>query len=161
MPGADLNESGQRRSIRPATAADVEAIERLVGRAYGVYVERIGGEPGPMHHDYRERVAEADVSVVEDRGNVIGLLVLYVRDDHLLIENVAVDPDRQGEGTGRQLLALAESRARDAGLDTTRLFTHELMSENIALYERLGYGKAKELSEQDPYGRVFMTKRLG
>jgi GNAT superfamily N-acetyltransferase len=39
---------------------------------------------------------------------VVGLIVLIEEADHVLVENVAVDPGRQGEGIGRALLAFAE-----------------------------------------------------
>ena len=52
----------------------------------------------------------------------------------LVIENVAVDPARQGEGIGRLLLEFAEEAARRAGIDTVVLYTHEKMTENLALY---------------------------
>ncbi|HEY5977745.1 MAG TPA: GNAT family N-acetyltransferase [Solirubrobacterales bacterium] len=155
MTGDGVNESGQGGEVRSATPADVEAIERLVERAYGVYVERIGGKPGPMHHDYAERVAEAEVTVVADGDAIVGLLIIYLRDDHLLIENVAVDPEHQGRGMGGRLLDLAEDRARAADLEVVRLFTHERMTENIALYEGRGY---REYERRDV--RVFLVKEL-
>lgn len=92
--------------IRPATAEDLSAIERIVERAYGGYVERIGMRPGPMEDDYGERVREGLVSVAADKA-VVGLIVLIREPDSLLVENVAVDPVRQGEGIGRALLAFA------------------------------------------------------
>jgi hypothetical protein len=41
-----------------------------------------------------------------------------------------------------------------------RLYTHERMTENIALYSRLGF-VATGRGRQAGYDRVFMTKRLG
>ena len=148
---------GAAHVIRPAVQEDVAAIEALVESAYRPWVERIGLEPGPLHHDYAERVEQADAFVVEDGGKLVGLLVLLAEGDHLLLENVAVDPGRQGEGIGSRLLDLAEERAAAAGLPSILLFTHGLMAANIAIYERRGY-----LREQrdDPYGRVFLRKRL-
>ena len=52
--------------IRPADASDLAAIESIVERAYGVYVERIGMRPGPMDADYAEKVRRGLVFV--DRG---------------------------------------------------------------------------------------------
>ena len=154
--------------IRPAQAADVAAIEAIVERAYGGYVERIGMRPGPMDSDYAEKVGEGLVHVADERSAggegsaaaIAGLIVLVELDDRLLIDNVAVDPERQGEGIGRRLLAFAEDRARAAGLDRVALYTHEMMSENIALYARLGYVE-DERRQEDGYSRVFMSKRVG
>ena len=99
---------------------------------------RIGRRPSPMDQDYAERVREAQVFVWDDRG-VRGVLVLVAASDHLLIENVAVDPLAQGRGIGRGLLEHAEHEAAALGLDELRLYTNAAMTENIALYARLGY----------------------
>ena len=57
---------GADAMIRPADAADLAAIEAIVERAYGVYVERIGMRPGPMDADYAEKVRRGLVSVAEE-----------------------------------------------------------------------------------------------
>jgi GNAT superfamily N-acetyltransferase len=155
--------------IRPAHAGDVKAIAAIVERAYGIYVERIGMRPGPMDSDHAEKVRQGLVFVFEDDGGadragagdggVAGLIVLIEIDDRLLIENVAVDPDRQGEGIGRRLLEFAEQAARRSGIDTLVLYTHEKMSENLALYARLGY-VADEWRRESGFSRVFLSKRL-
>jgi ribosomal protein S18 acetylase RimI-like enzyme len=154
-----MNEEGQQTKIRPAVAADVTAITALVDRAYGIYLERIGGPPGPMHHDYAEKVSQCDAFVYDDQG-VAGLLVLIHEPGHLTIENVAVDPARQGEGIGRALLDFAENRAREVGRLELRLFTHVKMAENQAIYRARGY---RELERQQGPGfeLVFFGKELG
>lgn len=149
--------------IRPAEPADARAIAEIVERAYGGYVERIGLRPGPMDDDYAEKVAAGLVWVADDAG-VAGLIVLVEEPDDLLIENVAVDPRRQGEGIGRALLGFAEDSARKAGLSTLRLYTHEMMTENLALYAQLGYHEDERRREEvldRVFERVFLSKRLG
>lgn len=145
--------------IRPASAVDAGAIDELVQRAYVHYVPRIGGPPGPMQEDYAAKVAEGGTSVAEDGGEIVAAIVLIKEPDALVIENVAVDPGRQGEGIGRALLAFAETVARDAGLSTLRLYTHVTMTENRAFYPRLGY----EETHRRPVGDaelVFFAKQL-
>jgi GNAT superfamily N-acetyltransferase len=152
--------------IRAAERGDIEAIEAIVERAYGVYVERIGMRPGPMDSDYAEKVGRGLVFVAEEPradggegAEVLALLVLVELEDRLMIDNVAVDPARQGEGIGRRLLAFAEERAGAAGLDRVALYTHEMMSENLALYARLGY-EEDERRQEDGFARVFMSKAI-
>ncbi|HEX7058446.1 MAG TPA: GNAT family N-acetyltransferase [Solirubrobacterales bacterium] len=91
--------------IRSARPADVASIDDLVQRAYDPYIERIGRRPAPMDDDYAEKVGQGGVFVAEE-ADIVGLLVLSHQREHVLIENVAVDPDRQSEGIGRALLAL-------------------------------------------------------
>ena len=69
----------------------------------------------------------------------MGLIVLRVEDEGFLVDNVAVDPSAQGSGVGRALLEYAEGAARRAGFESIYLYTHERMTENLALYSRIGY----------------------
>jgi ribosomal protein S18 acetylase RimI-like enzyme len=77
----------------------------------------------------------------------------------VLIDNLAVSPACQGLGIGSHLLAVAEDAARSAGLDEVRLFTHQLMVENLRYYARRGYVETHRLQENG-FSRVFFTKRL-
>lgn len=128
-------------ALRPATPADVPALRELVDAAYGHYVARLGGPPRPMTRDYAEVVRTHRVTVAERGGLIVGLIALEVGDDDVLIDNVAVAPAHQGTGVGRALLEHAEDTARGGGLLRVRLYTHERMTENLALYERIGYSE--------------------
>lgn len=146
-------------TIRPADAADLPAVERIVRDAYAKYVERIGKPPGPMLDDYRRRVREHAVWALVVEGGIGGIVVLLPEDDHLLLDNVAVDPGRQGRGVGRALIGFAEAEARRRGYEEIRLYTHQAMHENIALYPRLGYEETGR-GEAAGFRRVFFRKRL-
>jgi ribosomal protein S18 acetylase RimI-like enzyme len=76
-----------------------------------------------------------------------------------MVENVAVAPERQGEGIGRAMLGRAEVAAREAGVGEIRLFTHSKMTENRAFYRRLGYRETDRRDEQG-FDRVFLVKSL-
>lgn len=146
--------------IRPATAHDVAPVQALIEAAYALYIPRIGARPGPMLEDYAALIAQGRVEVFEEQGQVLGVLVLIAQADGLLLDNVAVSPAAQGRGLGRQLMAHAEARARQLGLEVVRLYTNEAMSENLGLYGRLGYRETHR-AEQTGFRRVFMEKRLG
>jgi GNAT superfamily N-acetyltransferase len=146
--------------IRRAQPADRAVVERIVRDAYGTYVERIGKPPGPMLDDYAALIADGVISVLEDsNGTIAAIIVLLPKPDHLLLDNIAVGPDRQGQGLGRLLMAFAEDEARRLGHAELRLYMHEKMTENIALYGRLGFVETGR-GQQAGYNRVFMTKRL-
>jgi GNAT superfamily N-acetyltransferase len=146
--------------IRRARPEDRVAVEAVVSAAYAIYVERIGKPPAPMLEDYAARIDTGVVSVFEDAdGIVAAIIVLLPERDYLLLDNVAVHPDRQGQGLGRRMIAFAEAEARRLGRGKLRLYTHQKMTENIAFYERLGFteiGRGRE----DGYDRVFMSKAL-
>lgn len=156
-----MEPQGPRPEPRRATTRDVTGIARLVERAYGGYESRLGIRPGPMDDDYARRVSEDEVWVIAPgTGPLEGLLVLAARPDHLLLDNIAVDPEHQGEGLGRTLLDLAERRAGEQGFDSIRLYTHHLMVENRSIYERDGYVETHRETEHG-LGRVFYAKHLG
>jgi N-acetylglutamate synthase-like GNAT family acetyltransferase len=146
--------------IRPAHAADLDAVSQLVREAYGHYTARLGKQPGPMLDDYARRIADAEVWVLEDEGALAGILVLEEAEGGaLLLDNIAIAPNAQGKGHGRTLVAFAEAEARRRGHSQLRLYTHVLMIENVAIYSRLGFEQTHRVTEKG-YERVYMTKRL-
>jgi ribosomal protein S18 acetylase RimI-like enzyme len=145
--------------IRAANATDVEAVRNVVGAAYDHYVARIGKPPGPMLDNYAKRIADRQTWVLEDDGRIVAILVLEQGPSGLLLDNIAVMPDSQGKGFGRALIGFAEAEARRLGFDEIHLYTHALMTENIALYQRIGFVETHRGSEKG-YDRVYMTKRL-
>lgn len=144
---------------RRAVAADESAVRATVAAAYGHYVPRIGKPPGPMLDDYARRIADGQTWLLEEAGAVAGILVLESQADALLLDNIAVRPEYQGQGHGRALMAFAEAEARRRGFDTIRLYTHVLMTENQALYRRLGYVETGRTTEKG-FDRVYMAKTL-
>jgi hypothetical protein len=120
--------------------ADVLALTELVQAAYAHYVERLGGPPRPMTDDYAEVVRGYDVTVAVRGGGIVGLIVLGVDDEGFFVDNVAVDPSHQG-------------------FDSIYLFTHELMTENLALYSRAGYVEYDRRLHGDAC-LVYLRKRL-
>jgi ribosomal protein S18 acetylase RimI-like enzyme len=147
-------------SLRPATGSDAVAVAALVDAAYGHYVQRIGMLPGPMTDDYAAVIRDHQVTVAERHGAIVGVVVLSVTDEGFVVDNVAVHPSRRGTGLGRALLQFAEGAARRAGFDSIYLYTHEQMTENLALYTRIGYVEYDRRS-QGTFSLVYMRKQLG
>ena len=145
--------------LRFAGADDVKGITECVRLAYTPYIERIGSPPGPMLGDYDEIVRNHRAYVVDDEGEMIGVFVLIEGEGGLLLDNIAVRPSRQGEGIGRWLMGHAEAEARRLGYRYLDLYTHQLMTENIMLYQRLGYEEIERRIECG-FARVYMRKRL-
>lgn len=145
--------------IRLASSGDRAAVEAVVEAAYARYIPRLGHKPGPMLEDYGALIAGRDVHVLCDEGRIVGILVLIPDKHAMLLDNVAVVPDRQGRGFGRALIAFAENAARERGLHTIRLYTNEAMTENISFYEGLGFVETHR-AEEKGFKRVYMTKLL-
>jgi len=154
-----MNETSVARP-RPARSDEADALRQLVTDAYTQYIPRMGTPPGPMLDDYARRIADGQAWVLDAGGAIVGLIVLEEDGDTLLLDNVAVSPAAQGKGYGRTLIAFAEEEARRLGHAELRLYTNVLMTENIALYERLGFRQAERVSEKG-FERVYMVKPLG
>ena len=152
-------QEGRSATIRPARIGEAAIIAAIVNQAYAPYVARIGKPPGPMLDDYAQRVAAGQAWVLERDGEIIGILVLIEQSDQFLLDNVAVRPDCHGGGHGRALVAFAEDEARRRGWREIRLYTHALMTENQAIYRRLGFVDTGRVTEKG-YDRVYMTKAL-
>ena len=146
-------------NIRMAEPGDVAAMSAIVTAAYQKYIARIGKPPGPMLDDYAAHVRDRTAWVAVTDAGIVGLLILLPRDDHLLLDNVAVDPARHGQGIGRALLTFAEQEATRQGYTELRLYTHERMTENLAMYPALGWQETGR-AEQNGYARVFFRKQI-
>jgi ribosomal protein S18 acetylase RimI-like enzyme len=145
--------------LRPATLTDAPAVAACVNNAFGHYIERIGMKPAPMEMDYAHEIREHQVFVVEDAGQVVGSLVLGITEEGFLLDVIAVDPKYWGKGVGRIMLEHAEAEAKRQGFDSIYLFTHEKMTENQALYKKIGYVEYDRRLENGRR-RVYMRKPL-
>jgi ribosomal protein S18 acetylase RimI-like enzyme len=146
-------------TIRFAIAADATSVHDIVEASYRPYIPRIGKPPGPMLDDYAKRIFDGQVWVLASSGNIIGILVLEETPHGLLLDNIAIAPGQQGKGYGHTLLDFAEAEAKRRGWSEIHLYTNALMTENIALYRRIGYLETSRVNEKG-FDRVYMTKRL-
>ena len=91
---------------------------------------------------------------------IVGVVVIKPEAGHLLLENVAVKPERQGQGFGRLLIQFAETKARESGYREIQLYANVAMHENRALYAKLGYQEFRR-GYDSGFHRVFFKKTLG
>ena len=126
-------------SLRAATAKDASAVRSLTRQAYAKWLPMIGREPMPMTADHEAAIRNHRVDLLHVDGELAGVIEMIPKDDHVVIENVAVSPSHQGKGLGRMLLGHAERLAASSGHAEIRLYTNKLFDQNIRLYERLGY----------------------
>jgi ribosomal protein S18 acetylase RimI-like enzyme len=143
--------------LRRATPEDAAAVRLLVRAAYAKWLPVMGREPQPMTVDYDQAIRDHIVDLLFVDDDLVAIIELVLEPDCVLIENVAVRPDRAGRGHGRHLMAHAVEIARSTGRERLRLFTNSLMVENVGLYEGLGYVRDRE--EMTPDGRrlIHMT----
>lgn len=150
---------GDELILRRATIADLDSIRACVEAAYCPYVAEIGREPEPLWADYEASVRSERVTVAVSGDELIGILVVEPTAEGLLLENVAVVPQRQGQGVGKALLLLAEAEARRHGLSTVYLYTNEKMVASLSLYQRIGYIEYVRRRECG-LARVYLRKQI-
>lgn len=146
-------------SFRAAERSDTELVTEIVRAAYARWVPVIGREPLPMRVDYGRAIEEHTIHVAEIGPEPVGLIETILNPDHLWIENVAVRPERQGAGIGRQLLAFADDLARADGRSEIRLLTNGAFASNLRLYRSVGF----VITHEEPFMdgmTVYMTKAL-
>ena len=143
--------------MRQATAADLDTIHAVIQAAYAKYLSRMPKPPAPMLRDYTGPIEQGAVWVTGQP--ITGLISLTPAGDSLLIENIAVHPAEQGTGLGAELMRFAEQQAAQRKLRRLILYTHEVMTENQAIYAHLGYHEVDRRTE-DGYRRIYMQKIL-
>ena len=150
---------GNTPFIRSATPEDAARMRVIARFAYAKYIPRIGREPAPMVEDYAVAISERDAFVIETGGAVRGYMIAWAEVDAYFIENIGVDPACQGTGLGRSLVEYAVAEANRLRLPALRLYTNELMTENLSMYAHFGFVETRRAVEHG-FRRVFMIRRL-
>lgn len=146
--------------IQRARPEDVRPIRDVARAAYTPYIRRIGREPAPMTADFATLIAMGEVWTLSEIAEIIGYVVMRETGGSLHIENIAVHPARHGEGHGRTLLEFAETEAKRRGLPKLDLYTNANMTENLSIYQMLGWRETGRMRE-DGFDRVYFEKDLG
>jgi len=151
--------------IRKATQDDVARIAAIAHAAYIKYVPRIGREPPPMLADFAGEIAAGHVAVIEVTRAVEGYLISWPKMEAYFIDNIAVNPTHQGSGLGRQLMEYAVREARRHDLSAIELYTNATMTENLAMYARMGFVETHRAMDtqfhiETGFPRVYMRRSL-
>ncbi|WP_295819473.1 GNAT family N-acetyltransferase [uncultured Microbacterium sp.] len=149
-------------TIRPIRSSDAGEV-LTVQRAAFVTEALIYGDPdmAPL----TQTLEEVEFELRENLGCValsgsrlVGVVRAVADRDILLVGRIAIAPDQQGEGIGSRLLEAVEHRGIERGCHRAELFTGSLSTQNIALYERLGYRESERIDQGDGTAQVFLQK---
>jgi GNAT superfamily N-acetyltransferase len=131
----------------------------MVYHAYSSYIPLLERTPPTFLEDFDSHIAAGNLWLLERPPGIHAMAVLTPSGDHLLIQAMCVDPEHQGQGLGRSLLAFAEREAKAKELAELRLYTNSKMARNIRIYRRWGF----RVSHRESYAwgeRVHMRKTL-
>ena len=147
--------------IRDARAGDREIIRDVTLSAYQQYAAVM-----QTHWDgYRrnilttlEDVKAAEQIVAEQRGTIVGTVLLYPARTVFTAPNsasvtlawpevrlLAVAPAARGQGIGVALMRECVRRARQSGAAALTLHTHDIMAVAMRMYERMGFVRDPDL----------------
>jgi N-acetylglutamate synthase-like GNAT family acetyltransferase len=124
--------------IRAATAADIDAISRLVNDAFRL--ERFftdGDRTNPQK--ITALLDKGKFLLAEETDQLIGCVYIELRGERGYFGLLAVDPQRQRDGLGSRLIELAENHCRAAGCCIMDLTTVNLRTELFGYYKKRGY----------------------
>ena len=96
---------------------------------------------------------------VRDRdGDIAAGLAGHTYGDWLFVEELWVRADLRGRGIGRELVKLAEARARERGCHSAWLDTFSFQAPEF--YPKLGYREFGRLDYPPDHQRIFFQKQL-
>lgn len=125
-------------TFRAAVIQDVDAIVRLVNRAFVAESPYVEGER--LNADLvREMWPRGTFLLGELEGALVACIFIEPRAHQAHLGLVSVEPARQGEGLGAELMSAAESRCRAAGFREMELRFIDQRTELERFYQRLGF----------------------
>lgn len=137
--------------FRRAGPTDAAMVAAITEAAYAKWVPVIGRKPKPMLADFNAAIRDHLIELAYLNDVAVGLIELIPAADHLLLENIAVDPAAHGQGIGRRLMRRVEQHAIERSLPTVRLYTNKAFATNLGFYQRLGY----RIEGEEPYKEGF------
>lgn len=141
--------------LRPASAADVEAVAELRAVVLRPDLERLGRyDEQRVRQRLRDGFTPAHTWVIEVDGALAGCVALRPGEDAYWLEHFYLDPDAQGEGIGSAVLSRLLGRCdRDGAVVRLNVLQG---SPARRLYERHGF-----TVETEDAVDVFMVRTAG
>jgi ribosomal protein S18 acetylase RimI-like enzyme len=130
-------------TIRPATAADADAVALVLAEAFAefqpLYTPAGYQATTPARQEIAQRFADGPIWVVEQDGRLAGTISAILREDGVYLRGMAVAPAARGCGVGRALLSQVQEFAAANKRQHLYLSTTPFLSSAIRLYERAGF----------------------
>jgi N-acetylglutamate synthase-like GNAT family acetyltransferase len=151
--------------LRTARAEDAEALCRLINLAFQVERFFVDGDRITLA-EVRARLEAGEFFLAEENGSAAACVYLEPRGDRAYLGLLSVEPARQRNGLGAQLVAAAEQRSRELGCRAMDLLIVNVREELPPFYRRLGYTETgaepfpADVSTKLPCHFIRMSKPL-
>lgn len=136
-------------TLRPAAPSDADYLLDLEERLMRGHAQALWGRFLPAQHPSAFDLASARIVVFA--GEPAGLLAVETAPDHLRLRKLYLEPQFQGRGLGRHLLAIVQAEAAARNLPL-RLSVLRPNRRALAFYLREGLQIAEETDE-----RIFLS----
>ncbi len=131
--------------------------DELVELRYKVLLEPLGLKFLDKHRT--NEISYLHIGCLDNLEDKIvgGLMLIPLNNNEIRMMQVAVSPDYQKKGIGRELVAYAEKRAKDVGY--SKIIMYAMLSV-VDFYEKLNYTQESDLFEEGGITFVKMVKKL-
>lgn len=132
--------------VAPAAPEDLSDAVTVIHRAFATLAGRIDPPSAALTETAESLAARFDrggaVFVARQDAKIVGAVCADPKPDgSIYLDRLAVDPALVGQGIARALVAAVEDFARDTGQDRVTLGVRLLLTDNIALFQHLGYAE--------------------
>lgn len=104
----------------------------------------------------REFGVQTFLKASDEKGDIIGSVRAYSKNDSCYIGRLIVHPEWQGKGIGTKLMSAIEEHF--SGVQRYELFTGTKSVGNIRFYKRLGYKPFKEQAVNKSLSLIYLEK---
>lgn len=131
--------------------------DELVELRYKVLLEPLGLKFLDMHRS--KEISYLHIACIDEEGDKVvgGLMLIPLDNKNIRMMQVAVAPECQGKGIGKDLVKYAEKRAKKAGF--SRIFMHAMLSV-VNFYEIMGYRQEGDIFDENGITFAKMVKSL-
>jgi GNAT superfamily N-acetyltransferase len=128
--------------VRWASVTDRAAVVKVLQRAFADYDGRLQPPPGALGEtegSVRAHLEKGRIALAFIEGAPVGAMFLERKSEALFLSRVSVVPEKRGSGITARMVALAEELAREEGVRGLTLRVREVLAQNLALFQRLGF----------------------
>lgn len=145
VPATPPASSAPDIDVRPATVADRAAVVKVLQRAFADYDGQLQPPPGALGEteaSVRAHLKKGSIALAFIAGEPVGTMFIERKGDALFVSRVSVVPEKRGSGITARMVVLAEEEARRQGIHALSLRVREVLAQNVALFQRLGFREA-------------------
>ncbi|WJI38119.1 MULTISPECIES: GNAT family N-acetyltransferase [Mesorhizobium] len=136
----------------------------LIMRAFA-FMDGVIDPPSSAHRltvdSLRDKARLETGFVALDGDRIVGCVFAIERTDDFYVGKLAVEPDCQGQGIGRQLMRAVEILALDRGKTALELQTRIELTANHAVFARLGFHETERTAHEGYSRPTSITMRKG